>query len=148
MRMQFYTTVELVQILNRQADKLEMNLAEDGAEEVAKRSRGTPRVAGRLLRRVRDIALVDGAEFVTAAIADKALSQLGVDKKGLDGMDRRYLSSLADLYGGGPVGVDTGSCSGRTARYVGRGDRALSDADRPFDAHTAWRCLSLSGWAI
>ncbi|MGB1614423.1 MAG: Holliday junction branch migration DNA helicase RuvB, partial [Candidatus Puniceispirillaceae bacterium] len=72
MRMQFYTTAELVQILHRQADKLEMKLAEDGAEEVAKRSRGTPRVAGRLLRRVRDIALVEGTELVNAAIADKA----------------------------------------------------------------------------
>ena len=80
MRMQFYTTAELVQILHRQADKLEMKLAEDGAEEVAKRSRGTPRVAGRLLRRVRDIALVERAKLVTAVIADKALTQLGVDK--------------------------------------------------------------------
>ena len=148
MRMQFYTTVELVQILNRQADKLEMNLAEDGAEEVAKRSRGTPRVAGRLLRRVRDIALVDGAEFVTAAIADKALSQLGVDKKGLDGMDRRYLSSLADLYGGGPVGVDT------LAAVLAEQRDMLEEVIEPYLMQTGLlmrtlrgRCLSLAGWA-
>ena len=148
MRMQFYTTIELVQILNRQADKLDMKLAEDGAEEVAKRSRGTPRVAGRLLRRVRDIALVDGAEFVTAAVADKALSQLDVDKKGLDGMDRRYLSSLAELYGGGPVGVDT------LAAVLAEQRDMLEEVIEPYLMQTGLlmrtprgRCLSLSGWA-
>ncbi len=147
MRMQFYTTAELVQILNQQADKLEMRLAEDGAEEVAKRSRGTPRVAGRLLRRVRDIALVNGADLVTAAIADKALSQLGVDKTGLDGMDRRYLSSLADSYGGGPVGVDT------LAVVLAEQRDMLEEVIEPYLMQTGLlmrtprgRCLSLSGW--
>ena len=148
MRMQFYTTAELVHILKQQADKLEMKLAEDGAEEVAKRSRGTPRVAGRLLRRVRDIALVDGAEFVNAVIADKALSQLGVDKTGLDGMDRRYLSSLAESYGGGPVGVDT------LAAVLAEQRDMLEEVIEPYLMQTGLlmrtprgRCLSLSGWA-
>ncbi len=148
MRMQFYTTDELVQILNRQAHKLEMKLAEDGAEEVAKRSRGTPRVAGRLLRRVRDIALVDGVELVTAAIADKALSQLGVDRTGLDGMDRLYLSSLAESYGGGPVGVDT------LAAVLAEQRDMLEEVLEPYLMQTGLlmrtprgRCLSLSGWA-
>ena len=148
MRMQFYTTAELVQILNRQADKLEMKLAEDGAEEVAKRSRGTPRVAGRLLRRVRDIALIDGADLVTAGIADKALSQLGVDKTGLDGMDRRYLASLAESYGGGPVGVDT------LAAVLAEQRDMLEEVIEPYLMQTGLlmrtprgRCLSLSGWS-
>ena len=148
MRMQFYTTAELVQILNQQADKLEMRLAEDGAEEVAKRSRGTPRVAGRLLRRVRDIALVNGADLVTAAIADKALSQLGVDKTGLDGMDRRYLSSLADSFGGGPVGVET------LAAVLAEQRDMLEEVIEPYLMQSGLlmrtprgRCLSLSGWA-
>ena len=148
MRMQFYATAELVQILHRQADKLEMKLAEDGAEEVAKRSRGTPRVAGRLLRRVRDIALVEGAELVTAVIADKALTQLGVDKTGLDGMDRRYLSSLADSFGGGPVGVET------LAAVLAEQRDMLEEVIEPYLMQSGLlmrtprgRCLSLSGWA-
>ena len=148
MRMQFYTTAELVQILHRQADKLEMKLAEDGAEEVAKRSRGTPRVAGRLLRRVRDIALVEGAELVTAAIADKSLTQLGVDKTGLDGMDRRYLSSLADSFAGGPVGVET------LAAVLAEQRDMLEEVIEPYLMQSGLlmrtprgRCLSLSGWS-
>ena len=148
MRMQFYTTAELVQILHRQADKLEMKLAADGAEEVAKRSRGTPRVAGRLLRRVRDIALVEGAELVTAVIADKALTQLGVDKTGLDGMDRRYLSSLVDSFGGGPVGVET------LAAVLAEQRDMLEEVIEPYLMQSGLlmrtprgRCLSLSGWA-
>ena len=148
MRMQFYTTDELVQILNRQADKLGLNLAEDGAQEIAKRSRGTPRVAGRLLRRVRDIALIEGADVVSADIADQALSRLGVDKTGLDGMDRRYLSSLAESYGGGPVGVDT------LAAVLAEQRDMLEEVIEPYLMQTGLlmrtprgRCLSLSGWA-
>lgn len=148
MRMQFYTTDELVQILNRQAGKLGLKLAKDGAEEIAKRSRGTPRVAGRLLRRVRDIALVEGADVVSADIADQALSRLGVDKTGLDGMDRRYLSSLAESYGGGPVGVDT------LAAVLAEQRDMLEEVIEPYLMQTGLlmrtprgRCLSLSGWA-
>ena len=107
MRMQFYTPEELSVILQAQARKLQMVMAQDGALEIARRARGTPRIAGRLLRRVRDIALVEGAETITADVADKALIRLDVDATGLDQMDRRYLRSLADNYGGGPVGVET-----------------------------------------
>jgi len=79
----------------------------DGANEIARRARGTPRIAGRLLRRVRDFALVDGAKTIDRKSADKALGELEVDSAGLDAMDRRYLSTIALSYGGGPVGVDT-----------------------------------------
>jgi Holliday junction DNA helicase RuvB len=82
-------------------------LESDGATEIARRSRGTPRVAGRLLRRVRDFAMVDGTEKIDATAADAALQRLGVDALGLDAMDRRYLTCVAENYGGGPVGVET-----------------------------------------
>ncbi|MBT3360566.1 MAG: Holliday junction branch migration DNA helicase RuvB, partial [Rhodospirillales bacterium] len=82
-------------------------LTKDGAVEIARRSRGTPRVAGRLLRRVRDFAAIDGADAIDAAAADAALNRLEVDGMGLDAMDRRYLRCIADNYGGGPVGVET-----------------------------------------
>ena len=82
-------------------------LADDGANEIAKRSRGTPRIAGRLLRRVRDFAVVEGARSVTRALADSALKLLDVDVIGLDEMDRRYLDVIAVKFGGGPVGVET-----------------------------------------
>jgi Holliday junction DNA helicase RuvB len=79
----------------------------DGANEIARRARGTPRIAGRLLRRVRDFALVDGAQAIDRAVADRALTQLEVDGSGLDAMDRRYLLNIAENYGGGPVGIET-----------------------------------------
>ena len=79
----------------------------DGAQEIAKRARGTPRIAGRLLRRVVDFAVVEGDGTVTQAIADRALTRLGVDDLGLDNADRRYLRLIAESYGGGPVGVET-----------------------------------------
>jgi len=84
-----------------------MPLAEDGAEEIARRARGTPRIAGRLLRRVRDFAYVAGAENVTRQIADAALSRLEVDALGLDQLDRRYLHMIVENFGGGPVGIET-----------------------------------------
>ena len=84
-----------------------MDLTDDGAREIARRARGTPRVAGRLLRRVRDFAAVDGHSPVDAKAADAALNRLDVDKRGLDAMDRRYLGCIAENYGGGPVGVET-----------------------------------------
>jgi Holliday junction DNA helicase RuvB len=86
---------------------LGIGMSADGANEIARRARGTPRIASRLLRRVRDFALVDGAKTVDRKIADKALGELEVDSAGLDAMDRRYLSTIALSYGGGPVGVDT-----------------------------------------
>ena len=79
----------------------------DGANEIARRARGTPRIAGRLLRRVRDFAHVDGNKAIDRAVADRALGELEVDAAGLDAMDRRYLATIAESYGGGPVGVDT-----------------------------------------
>jgi Holliday junction DNA helicase RuvB len=107
LRMQFYTPEELELIVSRAARVLGMELTPEGAAEIARRSRGTPRVAGRLLRRVRDFAAVAGHGPVDAAAADAALTRLEVDRNGLDAMDRRYLSCIAENYSGGPVGVDT-----------------------------------------
>ncbi|MBR6412790.1 MAG: Holliday junction branch migration DNA helicase RuvB [Alphaproteobacteria bacterium] len=104
MRLEFYTTEDLMRIVKRGAHLLNLTMTEDGAHEVAKRSRGTPRVAGRLLRRVRDFA---GDTPVDAELADQALTRLDVDKAGLDAMDRRYLRCIAEKYAGGPVGADT-----------------------------------------
>jgi Holliday junction DNA helicase RuvB len=107
MRLEFYGIEDLRSIISRGAGLLGLNMTEDGAREIAARARGTPRVAGRLLRRVRDFAAVDGHNPVDAAAADAALNRLDVDKRGLDAMDRRYLGCIADNYGGGPVGVET-----------------------------------------
>jgi Holliday junction DNA helicase RuvB len=107
LRMIFYTPAELETIVQRAARVLKMSLAPDGSAEIAKRSRGTPRVANRLLRRVRDFAAVAGNEGVDARIADAALTRLEVDGRGLDAMDRRYLACIAENYGGGPVGAET-----------------------------------------
>jgi Holliday junction DNA helicase RuvB len=106
-RLNFYTVAELEQVVRRAADLLAMPLSADGAREIAARSRGTPRIAGRLLRRVRDFAHVAGASEIDARVADAALNRLEVDALGLDAMDRRYLGMIADIYGGGPVGVET-----------------------------------------
>jgi Holliday junction DNA helicase RuvB len=106
-RLEFYTVDELELIVKRGARVLGIGMSEDGANEIAKRSRGTPRIAGRLLRRVRDFALVAGATSVDRAAADRALVQLEVDAAGLDAMDRRYLVNIAENYGGGPVGIET-----------------------------------------
>ncbi len=106
-RLNFYTEDELVEIVSRGGRVLGIELTPDGAREIATRSRGTPRVAGRLLRRVRDFAAVAGADVIDAETADRALGQLEVDKLGLDGMDHRYLSCIAVNYGGGPVGIET-----------------------------------------
>ncbi len=107
LRLIFYTPEELQRIVARGADKLGFSLAADGAAEIAKRSRGTPRIAGRLLRRVRDFALVENAGQVGREMADAALRRLDVDPIGLDAMDRRYLRRMAEHHGGGPVGVET-----------------------------------------
>ncbi|MDE2342219.1 MAG: Holliday junction branch migration DNA helicase RuvB, partial [Betaproteobacteria bacterium] len=106
-RLNFYTEAELELIVNRGARVLGMGMAADGANEIARRARGTPRIAGRLLRRVRDFAHVENAKSVDRKVADRALSALEVDAAGLDAMDRRYLKTIAENYGGGPVGVDT-----------------------------------------
>ena len=106
LRLQFYDVDELLQIVRRGAEKLGFALAEDGAMEIARRSRGTPRVAGRLLRRVRDFAQAAGRR-ADRPMADQALARLEVDRLGLDAQDRRYLRRIAEHHGGGPVGVET-----------------------------------------
>jgi holliday junction DNA helicase RuvB len=107
LRLVFYTAAELQLIVARGARLLGFALTDEGATEIARRSRGTPRIAGRLLRRVRDFAAVQGDAPVDRAIADAALARLEVDNLGLDSMDRRYLRRIADHHAGGPVGVET-----------------------------------------
>ena len=148
MRLQFYDRDELSVILANQAVRLGMNLADDGAAEIAGRARGTPRIAGRLLRRVRDIAAVGGHDRVTAQVADAALSRLEVDSHGLDAMDRRYLSCLAENYSGGPVGVET------LAAVLAEQRDMLEEVIEPYLLQTGLlmrtprgRCLSTAGWA-
>jgi len=107
LRLNFYTPEELCLIVARGGGLLGMPLDRDGAAEIASRARGTPRIAVRLLRRVRDFAAVAGAKRIDARIADAALARLDIDKIGLDAIDRRYLTCIAELYGGGPVGAET-----------------------------------------
>ena len=106
-RAEAYGVKRLGKVVPRAARLLRADATPEGAEGIARRARGTPRVAGRLLRRVVDFAIVEGEGRVTQAIADRALTRLGVDSLGLDGADRRYLMLLAEHYGGGPVGVET-----------------------------------------
>jgi len=107
LRLEFYDADDLRHIVARGAGLLGFELTDEGAREIAGRARGTPRVAGRLLRRVRDFAAMDGPAPVDATAADRALGRLDVDRLGLDAMDRRYLACIAENYGGGPVGADT-----------------------------------------
>jgi Holliday junction DNA helicase RuvB len=106
-RLNFYTNEELMTIVVRGARVLSVAMAEDGAWEIARRSRGTPRIAGRLLRRVRDFAAVSGAGLIDQKVADQALANLEVDSRGLDALDHRYLKCIAVNFGGGPVGIET-----------------------------------------
>ena len=106
-RLNFYTDEELFQIVARGAGLLGVDADDGGVREIARRARGTPRIAGRLLRRVVDFALVEGDGQLSQELADNALTRLGVDSLGLDGADRRYLGLIAENYGGGPVGVET-----------------------------------------
>ncbi len=146
-RLHFYTVDELRQVVARAGKLLGLDLAEDGAAEVAKRSRGTPRIAGRLLRRVRDFAHAAGEDVVTAKVADAALNRLEVDALGLDAMDRRYLTMIADIYRGGPVGVET------LAAGLSEPRDTIEEVIEPFliqlglIARTArGRCLNAGGW--
>ncbi len=106
-RLEFYDAAELSKIVLRNAGKLGLDMTADGAREIARRARGTPRVAGRLLRRVRDLAEDAGATKIDRTAADAALIRLGVDDIGLDKQDMRYLHALCEMFGGGPVGADT-----------------------------------------
>lgn len=125
-RLQFYTEDELFQIVTRNARKLGSPADEGGGREIARRARGTPRIAGRLLRRVVDFAVVEGDGTVTKALADHALTRLGVDNLGLDSADRRYLILIAEHYAGGPVGVETLSAALSESRD------ALEDVIEPY----------------
>ncbi|MDR0406821.1 MAG: Holliday junction branch migration DNA helicase RuvB [Holosporales bacterium] len=107
LRLDFYEPEDLQKIITRGARLMDTPLTEEGAQEIAKRSRGTPRIAGRLLRRVRDFALVQGQKSIQRSVADHALCELEVDANGLDRLDRRYLRTIVDFYNGGPVGVET-----------------------------------------
>jgi len=107
LRLEFYTVAELQKVITQAARKMGAAISEDGAAEIAARARGTPRVAGRLLRRVRDFAGADGAEIIDRKHAARALARLEVDEVGLDSLDRRYLRALIENYGGGPAGVET-----------------------------------------
>ena len=115
-RLNFYTVPELHEIVTRGAHLMGIAAEPDGCHEIARRARGTPRIAGRLLRRVVDFALVEGDGRLTRAIADSSLTRLGVDDLGLDGGDRRYLTLIAENYGGGPVGIETISAALSEAR--------------------------------
>ena len=146
-RLNFYTVPELERVVTRGARLLGMDVEPAGAREIAHRSRGTPRVAGRLLRRVRDFAHVAGDGIVTAQVADAALNKLEVDSLGLDAMDRRYLTMIAETYKGGPVGVET------LAAGLAEPRDTIEDVVEPFliqlglVARTArGRCLNDAGW--
>ena len=125
-RLDFYTEDELLDIVKRGARVMQVAISEDGAREIARRARGTPRIAGRLLRRVRDFAAVAKADIIDARAADKALSALDVDNRGLDSLDHRYLQCIAVNFGGGPVGIDTIAASLSEARD------ALEDIVEPY----------------
>jgi Holliday junction DNA helicase RuvB len=147
-RLQFYTQDELFIIVERNARKLGTPADEGGAREIARRARGTPRIAGRLLRRVVDFAVVEGDGRVTRDLADMALTRMGVDHLGLDAADRRYLSLIAENYGGGPVGIETLSAALSESRD------ALEEVIEPFllqqgliQRTPRGRMLARKGWA-
>ncbi|MEQ1931915.1 MAG: Holliday junction branch migration DNA helicase RuvB, partial [Parvularculaceae bacterium] len=146
-RLDFYSPADLCAIVRRAAEKLAAPMAEDGAMEIARRSRGTPRVAGRLMRRVRDVATVEGAGLIDRAVADRALKRLDIDELGLDPLDRRYLRLIAEHFGGGPVGVET------LAAALAESRDAVEDVVEPFllqcglmQRTPRGRCLSASAW--
>ncbi|MGE5502476.1 MAG: Holliday junction branch migration DNA helicase RuvB [Ignavibacteriales bacterium] len=126
LRLEFYTPQELTQVLTQAARKMGTDLAPEGAAEIAARSRGTPRVAGRLLRRVRDFAASDGVTVIDKDHAARALARLEVDEMGLDSLDRRYLRALIENYGGGPAGAET------LAYAIAEARDAVEDVIEPF----------------
>jgi holliday junction DNA helicase RuvB len=126
LRLNFYETDELQAIVERGARILSLDLSVEGAREIAARARGTPRIAGRLLKRVRDFAAVAGHGRIDATIADAALTRLEVDRRGLDAFDRRYLSLIAQSFGGGPVGIET------IAAALGEARDAIEEIIEPY----------------
>lgn len=125
-RLEYYAPGALVQIVTRAAEVLHIAIDKDGAEEIARRSRGTPRVANRLLKRVRDFATIDGLSVISRTTADKALGMLEVDSSGLDRTDRRILTTIIEKFNGGPVGVDT------IAAAVSEETETIEDVYEPF----------------
>jgi len=125
-RLNFYSTDELISIVERGARVLGLDLTADGAREIASRARGTPRIAGRLLKRLRDFASVAGHRRIDAAVADSALRRLEVDERGLDSFDRRYLALIAEAFGGGPVGIET------IAAALGEARDAIEEIVEPY----------------
>ncbi|GLK48407.1 Holliday junction ATP-dependent DNA helicase RuvB [Brevundimonas intermedia] len=126
LRLEFYTADELTAVVRGTARKMGAAIDEGGAREIASRARGTPRIAGRLLRRVRDFASADGAETISKLVAAKALARLEVDEAGLDSLDRRFLKALIENYGGGPVGMDT------LAAAIAEARDAVEDVIEPY----------------
>ena len=148
LQLTFYTPEELLVIVRRAGRLMGIALTDDGAQEIARRSRGTPRIAGRLLRRVRDFAAVEGDAAIDAVVADRALTRMEVDARGLDALDRRYLSCMVTNYDGGPVGVETLSAALAEQRDV------LEDVIEPFLIQQGFiqrtprgRMVSALGWA-
>lgn len=147
LRLVFYSVDELSKIVSRMAEKLQINVTGDGAREIARRARGTPRIAGRLTRRIRDFAMVAGVSVIDKAVADGALTRLSVDAQGLDAMDIRYLRRLAEHHNGGPVGVETLSAALAEARDT------LEDVVEPYLIQEGFllrtsrgRMLGEAGW--
>ena len=146
-RLQYYSDDELYEIVKLNTEKLGIVADESGAKEIARRARGTPRIAGRLLRRVVDFVLVEGDGVLNKKIADHALTRLGVDKLGLDGADRRYLQLIAEQYSGGPVGIETISAA------ISESRDALEEVIEPYllqmgliQRTPRGRMLASSGW--
>lgn len=125
-RLEFYSVDDLTHIVKRSASLMDVPMTEDGAKEIARRSRGTPRIANRLLRRVRDYAQVKGTGEVTQEMAQRALDMLNVDKDGLDTLDRRYLSMLLERFDGGPAGVEA------LAAAIAEDSGTLEDVIEPY----------------
>ncbi len=126
LRLEFYTPDELTAVVRGTARKMGAGIDEGGAREIASRARGTPRIAGRLLRRVRDFASAEGAETISKLVAARALARLEVDEAGLDSLDRRFLKALIENYGGGPVGMDT------LAAAIAEARDAVEDVIEPY----------------
>jgi holliday junction DNA helicase RuvB len=147
-RLLFYTVEELELVVRRGAQLLGIAMNQQGAREIAARARGTPRIAGRLLRRVRDFAAVDGVSLIDSQVADRALKRLEVDQLGLDQMDRRYLRCIGETYVGGPVGIET------LAAALSEPRDTLEDVVEPYLMQTGLiartargRVLAPAGWA-
>ena len=142
LRLELYTTEELRRIIERSAGILSVEIEPDGATEIASRSRGTPRIANRMLRRVRDFAQVRGRGVITRDIADEALARLEVDKAGLDNVDRRMLRSIIELYGGGPVGLEA------LAATINEEAVTLEDVYEPFLLQNGYLTRTMRGRCV